>query len=133
MLEPQRITCLEDDAVVLLDQRRLPDTEVELRCPSCEEVAEASRTLAVRGAPAIGIGAAYGHARAAHRGEDLDFTVTTLAVSRRTAANLSSALEEMRPWAGDPADRAPDIHSEEIDRRRRIAEHAASLVGACAP
>jgi len=60
MLEPERIIRLEDDCVVVLDQRRLPDDEVELCCASAAEVAEAIRTLAVRGAPAIGIAAAYG-------------------------------------------------------------------------
>ena len=56
----------------MLDQRRLPDEEVELRCASAAEVADAIRTLAVRGAPAIGVAAAYGLALAAARGEDLD-------------------------------------------------------------
>jgi methylthioribose-1-phosphate isomerase len=72
MLEPERIIRLEDVAVVVLDQRRLPDEEVELRCASSAEVAEAMRTLAVRGAPAVAIAAAYGYALAARRGEDLD-------------------------------------------------------------
>ena len=63
---------LAGDAVVLLDQRRLPDEESELDCRSAAEVAEAIRTLAVRGAPAIGIAAAYGYALAARTGEDLD-------------------------------------------------------------
>jgi len=49
---------MESDAVVLLDQRRLPDEMVELRCTSATAVAEAIRTLAIRGAPAIGIAAA---------------------------------------------------------------------------
>ena len=57
-LEPERIVRLEEDRVVLLDQRRLPDEEVELSCGSAAEVAEAIRTLAVRGAPAIGVAAA---------------------------------------------------------------------------
>ena len=54
-LEPERIVRLEPDAVVVLDQRRLPGEEIELRLRSSEEVAEAIRTLAVRGAPAIGV------------------------------------------------------------------------------
>ena len=58
--------------MVVLDQRRLPDEEIELRCASAAEVADAIRTLAVRGAPAIGVAAAYGLALAASRGEDLD-------------------------------------------------------------
>src|SRR5579885_1952209 len=69
-LAPEAIVRLEEDdpAVVLLDQRRLPQETVELRCRSAGEVAEAIRSMAVRGAPAIGVAAAYGLARAARRG-----------------------------------------------------------------
>ena len=78
-LTPESIVRLEAGAVVLLDQRRLPDEELELRCESAAEVAEAIRTLAVRGAPAIGVAAAYGYALAAERGEDLDAAYRVLA------------------------------------------------------
>ena len=64
---------------MLLDQRRLPEEEVELRCASAAEVADAIRTLAVRGAPAIGVAAAYGYALAAQRGEDMDIAYAVLA------------------------------------------------------
>ena len=128
MLEPERIIRLEDDAVVLLDQRRLPEKEIELRCASSGEVAEAIRTLAVRGAPAIGIAAAYGFALAARRGEDLAAASATLAAARPTAVNLEWALAEMHRWDGDPAERAREIHREEVERCRRMAEHAAGLL-----
>ncbi len=127
MLEPERIIRLENHAVVLLDQRRLPDEEVELVCRSAAEVAEAIRTLAVRGAPAIGIAAAYGYALAARRGDDLDEAVRVLRESRPTAVNLTWALEEMRDWQGDPGERAREIHHEEVERCRHMAEHAAAL------
>ncbi len=127
MLEPERIIRLEDGAVVLLDQRRLPDEDVDLVCRSSAEVAEAIRTLAVRGAPAIGIAAAYGYALAARSGEDLDAAVSTLAGSRPTAVNLAWALEEMRRWDGDPAERARQIHAEEVERCREMSVHAAAL------
>ena len=98
------IVRLEAGAVVLLDQRRLPDEEVELRCESAAEVAEAIRTLAVRGAPAIGIAAAYGYALAAERGEDLERGLRACSrESRPTAVNLVWALEQMRD---DPTRRA---------------------------
>src|SRR5207302_698243 len=83
--EPERIIRLEEDAVVLLDQRRLPAEESELVCRSAAEVAEAIRTLAIRGAPAIGIAAAYGYALAAARGEDLDEAAAVLGAARPTA------------------------------------------------
>jgi methylthioribose-1-phosphate isomerase len=118
---------LEAGAVVVLDQRRLPDDEVELRCASAAEVAEAIRTLAVRGAPSIGVAAAYGYALAAERGEDLDAAYRALAESRPTAVNLVWALEQMR---GDPTpERARALHEEEVARCRRMAEHAAVLFG----
>ena len=121
-LQPERIVRLEPDAVVLLDQRRLPDEEVELRCGSAAEVAEAIRTLAVRGAPAIGVAAAYGLALAASRGEDLDAAYDVLASSRPTAVNLRWALDELRD---DPTpERARALHEEEVDRCRRMGQHA---------
>jgi methylthioribose-1-phosphate isomerase len=128
LLEPERIIRLEEDAVVLLDQRRLPEEEVELRCSSAADVAQAIRALAVRGAPAIGIAAAYGYALAAARGEDLDSAADVLAASRPTAVNLEWALREVRA-ARDPAARARDLHAEELERCRRMSEHAAGLVG----
>jgi methylthioribose-1-phosphate isomerase len=128
LLEPERIIRLEQDAVVLLDQRRLPEEEVELRCSSAAEVADAIRALAVRGAPAIGIAAAYGYALAAARGEELDSAADVLAASRPTAVNLEWALREVRA-ARDPVARARELHAEEVERCRRMSEHAAALVG----
>jgi methylthioribose-1-phosphate isomerase len=127
MLEPERIVRLDDGVVVVLDQRRLPDEEVDLVCRSAAEVAEAIRTLAVRGAPAIGIAAAYGYALAAGAGEDLDTAVSTLAAARPTAVNLAWALDQMRRWDGDPAERALQIHAEEVERCRLMSAHAADL------
>jgi len=126
-LEPERIVRLEEDRVVLLDQRRLPGEEVELSCASAADVAEAIRTLAVRGAPAIGVAAAYGYALAARRGEDLDSAYTALASSRPTAVNLAWALAEVRV-ADDPAARARQLHAEEVERCRQMSAHAAGLV-----
>jgi methylthioribose-1-phosphate isomerase len=127
VLEPDRILRLEDDRVVLLDQRRLPDEEVELVCRSAAEVAHAIRELAVRGAPAIGIAAAYGYALAASRGDDLDAAFAVLEGARPTAANLAWALREVQA-ASDPAKRARELHAEEVERCRRMSVHAARLV-----
>jgi methylthioribose-1-phosphate isomerase len=113
--------------VVLLDQRRLPDEVVELRCESAGELADAIRQLAVRGAPAIGVAAAYGYALAARRGEDLDETFRVLASARPTAVNLVWALEQMRE---DPSpEHARALHLAEVERCREMAAHAATLFG----
>jgi methylthioribose-1-phosphate isomerase len=128
LLEPERIIRLEPDRVVLLDQRRLPDEEVEVVCSSAGDVAEAIRTMAVRGAPAIGVAAAYGYALAAARGEDLEEAAAVLAAARPTAANLEWALREVRA-APDPSARARELHDQEVERCRLMSAHAAGLVG----
>ncbi len=128
-LEPQDIVRYEEDGpkVVLLDQRRLPDEEVELECRTVAELVTAIRELAIRGAPAIGIAAAYGLALAAERREDLDEAAVTLASTRPTAVNLVWALEQMRD---DPTPgHARALHDEEVGRCRAMAAHAAELFG----
>jgi methylthioribose-1-phosphate isomerase len=128
-LEPERIARLEEDgpAVVLLDQRRLPGEVVDVSCSSAAEVAEAIRTMVVRGAPAIGVAAAYGMALAALRGDDLAEAERVLAASRPTAVNLPWALARMRD---DPTPaRARALHEEEVARCRRMAAHATELFG----
>jgi methylthioribose-1-phosphate isomerase len=125
-LPPERIVRLEDDAVVLLDQRRLPDEEVELRCATSADVVDAIRALAIRGAPAIA--AAYGLALAVARGEDLEEAYEALVSSRPTAVNLRWALDEMR---ADPTpERARAIHDAEVARCRAMGRAAAALVPA---
>jgi methylthioribose-1-phosphate isomerase len=127
-LSPEAIVRLEEGPpprVVLLDQRRLPEEEVELACATVPELADAIRTLAVRGAPAIGVAAAYGMALAALRGDDLEIAEQTLAASRPTAVNLFWALEQMRDEP-TPA-RARALHEEEVERCRTMARHAAEL------
>ena len=124
-LEPHRIVRLEDDAVVVLDQRRLPGEEVDLRCRSAVEVAEAIRTLAVRGAPAIGVAGAYALALAAERGEDVGAALEVRVAARPTAVILRWALEAMR--AEPTRERAERIHADEVERCRRMAAHAIDL------
>lgn len=125
MLRPEQILRLEDDRVVFLDQRKLPLEEVEVECATASEVADAIRTMVVRGAPAIGIAAAYGLALAARNGEDLAQADAVLRASRPTAVNLAWALDEL---AADPSfENARRIHDDEVERCRRMAAHTAEL------
>jgi methylthioribose-1-phosphate isomerase len=125
LLEPERILRLEHDRVVFLDQRLLPVEEIDVECRTAAEVAGAIRTMVVRGAPAIGIAAAYGYALAASRGEDLEAADRVLRESRPTAVNLAWALDEMH---ADPSpEHARAIHRDEVERCRRMAAHAAGL------
>src|SRR3954467_2830536 len=126
MLEPEQILRLEHDAVVLLDQRKLPGSVEDVRCATAGEVAEAIRTMVVRGAPAIGVAAAYGIALAASNGEDLAAADRALRDSRRTAVNLAWALDEMRD--GPSAGHARQIHADEVERCKRMAAHTAELL-----
>jgi len=130
-LRPEKIVRLEAQAVVLLDQRRLPDDVIYIECRSAAEVADAIRALAIRGAPAIGIAAAYGYALAAARGEDLEAAAAVLLASRPTAVNLPWAIGELRRADHEPAalaERARALHEEEVERCRRMAVHAAGLL-----
>src|SRR5512143_2960007 len=94
----------EDGVVVMIDQRRLPDELVFLRCRDHREVAAAIKDMAIRGAPAIGVAAALGLAlgvratrseEAALHAEWSDMCAT-LAATRPTAVNLFWAIERMR-------------------------------------
>ncbi len=126
-LDQADIVRYEEDGpkVVLLDQRRLPDEVVDLECGTVAELVTAIRDLAIRGAPAIGIAAAYGLALAAERGEDLESASAALAAARPTAVNLMWALEQMRD---DPTpERARALHDDEVERCRAMASHAAEL------
>src|SRR5712691_9649139 len=102
MISPVR---WDGERLVLLDQTRLPGEEVERRYATWPEVAEAIRSLVVRGAPAIGVAAAFGVALAARESRattfegllaDLETGSKGLASTRPTAANLFWALERMR-------------------------------------
>jgi len=94
----------EDGVVVMIDQRRLPAEQVLLRCHTHHEVAAAIRDMAIRGAPAIGVAAAFGLALGARasraegtalRAEWSDMCAT-LAATRPTAVNLFWAIARMR-------------------------------------
>ncbi len=94
----------QDGVLSLLDQRRLPHEETVLECTSALETAEAIRSLAVRGAPLIGVAAAYGLCAEARRVAsrspgDLDAALQVaaerLASARPTAVNLAAAVERM--------------------------------------
>ncbi len=85
----------------LIDQRQLPQQEEWLPVKSAAEAARAIKDMVVRGAPAIGVTAAFGMVLAQMVGEDLDEAERVLAASRPTAVNLFHALERMRPHKGD--------------------------------
>jgi methylthioribose-1-phosphate isomerase len=108
--------------LVLLDQTRLPGQVVELACRDVEDVWEAIRSLRVRGAPAIGIAAAYGVVLAATEKTQVSAAIERLATSRPTAVNLFWALQRMQTVAdSDPAERNPqDLAERLLNEARQI-------------
>ena len=85
------------DNLRIVDQRALPDKLIFWDCRTVADVAEAIRTLAVRGAPAIGIAAAYGVVLGARTDrKSVDSAIRELACTRPTAVNLFWALERMK-------------------------------------
>lgn len=146
MLKP--VYLRDDDVLVMLDQRKLPLEEVWLEITSAEEVAEAIRTLAVRGAPAIGIAAAYGFYLGIKDFADADRNAfekrcheveRLLASTRPTAVNLFYALKRVRAASKDPLlpvhklvkrvrAEAIRIQEEDLEACLSMAEKGASLL-----
>ncbi|MCA6094602.1 S-methyl-5-thioribose-1-phosphate isomerase [Streptomyces sp. SCA3-4] len=132
----------EGPVIVLLDQRRLPTDEVELVCTDVPALIDAIGSLAVRGAPLLGVAGAYGLALAAVRGFDVDEAAEMLVHARPTAVNLSygvrRALEAYRRAlkAGAGADRAAaaaleearTLHREDARASERMAAHGLALL-----
>ena len=120
-----------DGRLWLLDQRALPDVVSEIELRDAGAVAVAIRDLVVRGAPAIGIAAAYGMALAWRGGEALDAAAKTLLAARPTAVNLAWAVRRMLEAAangGDLVEEARTIHAEDAAMCRAIGHHGAHLI-----
>ena len=139
----------ETDRLVLVDQTVLPEREIERDYGTWQEVGAAIRTLVVRGAPAIGVAAAFGvvlAARASYAASfdgllvDLETAIKGLAATRPTAVNLFWALDRMRQAAvasrALPLDavrarllaEAQAIRDEDIAANRAMGAHGAALV-----
>jgi methylthioribose-1-phosphate isomerase len=124
----------QGDHLRLLDQRLLPGAECWIDCRDAAQVTQAIRDLAVRGAPAIGIAAAWGVAMAAQQGAPLEPVLATLRAARPTAVNLMWALDRMkkRIAAGADADallrEAQAIQDEDLAANRRMGELGAALI-----
>ncbi|NKQ28821.1 S-methyl-5-thioribose-1-phosphate isomerase [Streptomyces galbus] len=137
----------EGPVLVLLDQTRLPVEEVELVCTDASALVEAIRSLAVRGAPLLGVAGAYGVALAAARGFDVDEAATALAGARPTAVNLSVGVERARAAyraaladSGDPQQAAGatlaaarQLHREDAEASVRMARHGLALLDELLP
>jgi methylthioribose-1-phosphate isomerase len=124
----------QGDHLRLLDQRLLPRQEAWISCHDAAAVTQAIRDLAVRGAPAIGIAAAWGVVLAARRGDALQPALAGLRAARPTAVNLMWALDRMnaRIDAGADVDalarEAQAIQDEDLAANRHMGELGAALI-----
>ncbi|UNS97345.1 S-methyl-5-thioribose-1-phosphate isomerase [Streptomyces tubbatahanensis] len=137
----------EGPAVVLLDQRRLPREETELVCTDVPALVDAIQSLAVRGAPVLGIAGGYGVALAAARGVDVADAAEQLASARPTAVNLAYGARRVEAayreaarageGAGAAAVRAlaqaRALHREDAESSDRLAGHGSALLEELVP
>ncbi|HZQ90523.1 MAG TPA: S-methyl-5-thioribose-1-phosphate isomerase [Terriglobales bacterium] len=142
-----------DAGVVFIDQTRLPTEEVYVTCRTHEEVADAIRTMIVRGAPAIGVAAAMGIALGVRNskarsvleiGPEFDRICQTLRSTRPTAVNLFWAIERMRRVFAEASAKsqsltdlqrvliheAQTMHAEDVAACVAIGKHGAALMPA---
>jgi len=142
---------LQDDAIIMVDQRKLPAQEIYVRCRTAPEVAKAIRTMVIRGAPAIGVAAAYGIAlgmkRSTAKGTrqfavDFQKTCDLMAATRPTAVNLFWAIDRMKrtfaegAQAGESTEElvlrlereAKAIHDEDVANCRTMGGYGAQVV-----
>ena len=116
-----------DGCLRILDQTRLPHEEVWLECRRLDQVEDAIRRLAVRGAPALGICAAYGLALAASLGEPLERAAERLIATRPTAVNIAWAVRRVSV-ADDPLAEARAVEREDEEACLAMGEYGAALV-----
>ena len=143
----------QDEDIVMVDQRKLPASEVYVTCKTVNDVAKAIQTMVIRGAPAIGVCAAMGLALGAARSKatgtkqfttEFQRNCDQLAATRPTAVNLFWAIERMKrtfsdgALAGESVDQlkarlrqeADRIHDDDVASCRAIGAHGATLVPA---
>jgi len=141
----------QPDAVVMIDQRKLPGQEIYVTCKTANEVARAIKTMVIRGAPAIGVAAAMGIALGMNRSKaqgtrqfavDLNKLCDLMAGTRPTAVNLFWAIDRMKRVFGEAAragksvdeikavlvKEANLIHDEDVASCREMGRFGAELV-----
>jgi len=138
-----------DEAVIMIDQRRLPTQEIYVKCRTYQEVAEAIREMIIRGAPAIGVAAAMGIALGAKGIKAATFeefyreyekVCNVMAGTRPTAVNLFWAVDRMKRFCLDNKEagierlkslikeEALRIHEEDLEINKNIGKNGSPLI-----
>ncbi|MGH9125025.1 MAG: S-methyl-5-thioribose-1-phosphate isomerase [Acidimicrobiales bacterium] len=116
-----------DGRIVMIDQRRLPGELILLTIATVEDLCTAIRSLAIRGAPALGVAGAMGVALAAATGENLPAAAERLIATRPTAVNLAWGVRQALA-AADPLAEALRLAADDVERNRRLGAHGARLL-----
>src|SRR5688572_83073 len=139
------------DSLLMIDQRKLPASEIYVTCRTANDVAKAIKTMVIRGAPAIGVAAAMGIALGMSKSKatgtkafatEFQRTCDLMAGTRPTAVNLFWAIDRMKRAFAETAqggasveelkarlvDEARLIHDEDVQSCRMLGAHGAALV-----
>lgn len=117
----------EDNKLKLIDQTKLPDELTYVYCNDYKEVIVAIKDMVVRGAPAIGVAAAFGMALADLHGENLDKVATEIKASRPTAINLFWAVDRVLN-SDNLLEEALNMYKEDINTNLAIGRHGAEII-----
>lgn len=118
----------ENNKLKLIDQTKLPDELVYVYCETYQDVIVAIKDMIVRGAPAIGVSAAFGMALAELAGEDMDEVAIAMKSARPTAVNLMWAVDRVMESDNNALDEALKMFQEDIDTNRAIGKYGAEII-----
>jgi len=117
----------KDNKLFLIDQTRLPDEVIYYECKTYKDVIDAIKTMKVRGAPAIGVAAAFAMALAEIAGENMEKSANEIKNARPTAVNLSWAVERVLN-SKSPIEEALRMYDEDIHTNMAIGKNGAAII-----
>jgi len=117
----------KDNKLFLIDQTRLPDEVIYYACKTYKDVINAIKTMKVRGAPAIGVSAAFAMVLAEIAGEDMEKSANEIKNARPTAVNLSWAVERVLN-SKSPIEEALRMYDEDVHTNMAIGKNGAAII-----
>ena len=117
----------KDNKLFLIDQTRLPDEVIYYACKTYKDVINAIKTMKVRGAPAIGVAAAFAMALAEIAGENMEKSANEIKNARPTAVNLSWAVERVLN-SKSPIEEALRMYDEDVHTNMAIGKNGAAII-----
>ena len=117
----------ENNKLKLIDQTKLPDELTYVYCDTYQDVIEAIKDMTVRGAPAIGVAAAFGMALADIKGENLETAANEIKASRPTAINLFWAVNRVLE-SDNPLEEAMKMYCEDIETNVNIGKYGSEII-----